>query len=375
MYAASVLPSCRQRRQAALTVLVALGVGMFVIRLPVFAMRMGDYENYTFSKEHFELYMSLEDIQFQAHLSTVVLAGLHALFGASRQSAVAAFEWFAAMTSVAFVASLFGAGILLGWTPAALRYLALTISLPATVLFFGYREVGHVPLAFAALVLPLAARSLLRESRSGLAVAGALAGLSAAFHGFGLITMLTVLAAVMFDASPLRVRVERMTYVTVAGIAAWVGWIPIYVIAMKSNIVPGHTESLPFRSLFSSRVEFFGRINEPLFSGAVLEELALMCWMVGLPLAVAALHARRHPVGRRMLIAAVPALVFAMTFWPVLGIANDTDLVMAAFPAAYLLAWIVAASPVATAFGLFLVANCHIGFWLVVSDEALVRHG
>ena len=151
-----------------------------------------------------------------------------------------------------FVVSALAIGFIERWSPHVMRYLGLTLLAPAALLYFGYRELGHLSLNLAA--YPLLVRGL-RDGTARLEAASVLSGLGAALHGFGLLALagssLAALAAraqwAPAAAGPGRERVRALLRVVAWGTAAYVGWIAIYVMVLNLPVTQGHTDVIPWR--------------------------------------------------------------------------------------------------------------------------------
>ena len=75
-----------------------------------------------------------------------------------------------------------------GWSAGALRYLALCVAAPVTLLFFGFREIGYLSLSAAGIPLLLRGFSVVGR-RSTVIAAACVIGLRSALHGFGLLSL------------------------------------------------------------------------------------------------------------------------------------------------------------------------------------------
>jgi hypothetical protein len=83
---------------------------------------------------------------------------------------------------------------------------------------------------------------------------------------------------------------------------------------------------------------------------------------------------RRHPVEARTALAfSVPSTVCWLLFWPIQGLAVEMDLVVAAFPAVYALAWLCAGERRAALAAAAILASGHLAFWRIVLDPAFVN--
>ena len=80
----------------------------------------------------------------------------------------------------------------------------------------------------------------------------------------------------------------------------------------------------------------------------------------------------RHDV-RIALAYALPSIAFSILFWPIQGLGLEMDLLMAAFPAVYGLAWVCAHDDSRTRIGAALVASAHVAFWRILLDDRFVN--
>ena len=100
---------------------------------------MGDYLTYIEDREHFENYFGYESIPFPHHLTTRVIRVIDDALGATDGTPALAFRWLSGLAGAVYVAELVGIATLMRWSPTAMRYLALCVAAPVTLLFFGYR--------------------------------------------------------------------------------------------------------------------------------------------------------------------------------------------------------------------------------------------
>jgi len=70
---------------------------------------------------------------------------------------------------------------------------------------------------------------------------------------------------------------------------------------------------------------------------------------------------------------AIPSIIFITLFWPIQGLGAEMDLVFAAFPALYALAWICAHDPRKTMIAAVVLASAHLAFWRIVFDTRFVN--
>ena len=97
-------------------------------------------------------------------------------------------------------------------------------------------------------------------------------------------------------------------------------------------------------------------------------------WVTGVPL-MALLPVTR--AGSSDVTAAVlysiPASIFLVMFWPIQGLGVEMDLLFAAFPAVYALAWVCAHDRRAALIAAVVLAGAHLVFWRVALDSAFVN--
>jgi len=365
----------RDRRKRAVAALVSLGVLLaLMLRLSLhLSVPMGDYANFVESRHNFNRYFG-DQVNFQFHLGGVIVRGFDAAFGADARSAIAAFDALARLAAVVLVVALALLALHLRWSARALRYIALAIAVPTTLLFFGYHEFGHLPMALDAVAVPLALIGLAEQRRTQLLAAGFLAGVGSALHGFGLIALTFVVlltAAYLWKNESARRAVGRSAPATVAaaGLLGWLIWLPIYLIGPSWSIDPGHADVRPLRPfLHAHYLEHAHRIAQPILSGSVIAEIGWELAVTGAALVLIAAWFRRDPAVAPVLIATIPILLYLIWFWPVQGLGNDSDFLGSAFPPTYAAAWIIARHAKASVLAfLVLTAGCaafaHVLTW------------
>ncbi len=358
-----------RRRMLGIAALLTVGVlaYSFPLHQPIL---MGDSETYVESRESFGQYSGVRQIRFEAHLSHAILGRLDAAFGSTVESPRQALGWLMRGATAWFVLSALVVGSIERWSALVLRYLALALLAPSTLLYFGYRELGHLSLNMA--IFPLILRGLQAGGRR-LEVGSVLTGLGAALHGFGLLSLAGAgLAACAVPAQAVD-RVRLVLRITVWGTAAYLGWVAIYLIVLNLPLVPGHAEAIPLRPWLIDEVS--DRVNVAILSISGGRDIFFSAWAVGVPLmAVAAtMWQERREETRAALLYAVPSVVFLVLFWPIQGLSWEMDLVFAAFPAVYALAWVCAHDTKRTAVAAFLLISAHLVFWRIVLGEGFVN--
>ena len=360
----------RLRRRLAVATILAVGVTAYALPLPP-AVHMGDADTYTSDRDSFESYAGVRAIRFEAHLSHAILGRLDAALGRTDDSPNRALNLLMRMATAWFVVSALAIGFLERWSPHAVRYLGLTLLAPAALLYFGYRELGHLSLNLAAFPL------LIRGLGSGpprLEAASVLSGLGAALHGFGLLSLTGSGLAALAMKARWTERVRALLRVFAWGTAAYVGWIALYVMVLDLPVTQGHTEVIPWRPWLADQPAG-DRVNVAILSKTGARDLFFTAWVVGAPLlAVAASLWRTHREEVRLAFAyAVPSLVFSIAFWPIQGLGVEMDLIVAAFPAFYALAWVCAHDPRRAAIAAALLVSAHLAFWRIVLDGRFVN--
>ena len=366
---AATVPDLGRRRLVAVAAL--LGVTFAAYALPLRQpIRMGDSDTYTRSRASFETFSGVREIRAEAHLSHAILGRLDALAGRTDASPERAMRTLMHGATAWFALSALTVAVVEGWSPVVIRYLGLVLLAPSTLLYFGYRELGHLSLNAAA--FPLIVRGL-QQGTARLEAGGTLLGVGAALHGFGLLSLAGAWLAALAARVSLADRVRRLARLVAWGTAAYLGWVAVYLIVLKLPLVPGHAESIPLRPWFAAEVG--ERINAAIFSATGARDLFFSAWVAGVPLvAVAASLWRTHASEVRLaLVYSIPSAVFLLMFWPIQGLAVEMDLVFAAFPALFALAWVCAHDPRKTVIAAVLLASAQLAFWRVVFDHTFVN--
>jgi hypothetical protein len=154
------------------------------------------------------------------------------------------------------------------------------------------------------------------------------------------------------------------------GLASYLVWIPLYLIILGQNIVPGHATNIPIRRLTESFVAE-SRTVFPIFSQRGLSDLFYESVVVCLPVAfVGVALARRQSCETRTALGYLSVSVLALTFiWPAQGIALDIDSVFGLFPAVFVGLWFCARSRRASLVALAFILLAHGVFWLLVRNR------
>jgi hypothetical protein len=364
----SLFTDRRYRAGLALASLTVLLVLMLRLSLRL-SVPMGDYANFIEDRHNFKRYFG-DAVNFQFHLGGAIVHMFDAAFGATRHSPIQAFDALARVAAILFVLGLGLFAVRERWSARVLRYAALAVAVPTTLLFFGYHEFGHLPAALDAVAVPLALVGLEQRRRAVVIAAGALAGVGCALHGFGLVALgfiVVLVGAYLWKDTAARSAMGRSApaWVAAAGLLGWLIWLPIYLIGPSWSIDPGHSDVRPLRALLHAHyVEHAHRINKPILSTSVIGEIGWELAVTGAALVLLAAWFVHGSARQALLIATVPVLVFVVWFWPVQGIGNDSDFLGSAFPATYAAAWLIAANLRASI----------IGFLVLVAGNAAIAH-
>jgi hypothetical protein len=357
-----------RRRNVAVLVVVLTGVVAMAVPLQPSFVRMGGSADHFSSRRVFEDWFA-NRVRFEKHLSQV---GMWQLYRRLEPTEAAPQQALAVVTRAAtagFVVAALAVGVLEEWSPLALRYLALAVLAPATLLYFGWRELGYLSLCAAA--FPLVARGV-RDGGARLEAGSVLTGLGAALHGSGLVGLAGTWLAAFGASGRWKDRTARALRAIAWGTAAYLGWMVIYVVIMKLSIQPdvGAGAVNGWRPWSTDEMRL-GRRAAAILSATGARDLSMSAWIVGVPLvAVAASLGRRYPAELRMALWYLPpSLLFLIFRWPFDGIGSGMDLVAAGFPALYALAWVCAHDEKRTNIAAVLLVTAHYAFWRVVLDD------
>jgi hypothetical protein len=362
------ITSARWRRYIGVAALLFVGTMALAVPIPSTFVHMGDANQNASHRRNFELYAAVHEVRFEAHLSYVILGTLDRWLGRSEDSPPRAQRLFAQATTAWFVLCAIAVGLLERWSPFVLRYLALCVLAPSALLYCGWLETGYHSLNLAA--FPLLARGLTTGS-ARIEAGAALTGLGAALHGFGLVSLFGGWLAALATRARWSARVSYVLRIAAWGTAAYVGWIAIYVIALKMPVTLGNARAMPWRPWFVDDLSA-GRVNAAIFSAIGGRDLAMTAWVVGAPLLLvaASLWRTHRDAVRQALAYAVPSVFFTIMIWPSQGLGEGMHLVFGRFAAVYALAWVCAQDQRRTNIAAALLVTAHYAFWRIVLDKA-----
>ena len=356
------------RRNVAVAALLLVGVTAVAVPLEPSFVTMGQSADHVGSLEEFERWFGGR-VRFEKHLSQTILLQMFLRLDPTEAAPEQALIAVTRGATAWFVLSALTIGLLERWSPVVLRYLGLALLAPSTLLYFGWREFGHFSLSVA--TFPLLVRGL---SNGGmrLEAGSAFAGLGAALHGSGVVSLAGAGIAALGMSGRLRERVGRALRVAAWGTAAYLGWIAIYVSVLHLAIDPdvGSATSTWWRPWFVDEVRE-GRVAVAILSATGARDLFMTGWVVGAPLLLVAMSLwRRYPYEvRAALWYMPPSILFVIFRWPIDGIGRGIDLVVAGFPAVFALAWICAHDAKRTNIAATLLVVAHYVFWRIVLDE------
>lgn len=379
MAGASQLRRRRVRLVASMATLTAFLVAAVVLPLP-FERRgvnfMGDGEDFSLSRREFEENIPLagdrRELHFKAHLGDLLLARYDAMFGRDAGSAALAYQALSRTGGALYAVEIALLIVVTNGSRRALRYAALALMAPVVVAFFGYYEVGY--LAVSAAAFPLLAMAVTRRRESYRAAAGALQGLHAALHGFGLLGIAGGVATFLAAPRTWKARLSGATTYLAFAIACSAGWVILYIVIMKVSVTSDPAASNIAIRPIADPFYFDRRLVHPLVTSTAFAEIGAASLATGVPLLVAMLlyGPRTWSVGAGLLYA-LPGLAFLVVWWPSLGVSRDMDLLFGAFAGISAAAWVASTSRRRTIVGLVVLACVHVFLWATLGTRALER--
>lgn len=359
-----------RRQTLAIVVLLAVGIAAYALPVRPSLLRMADSGVYTKNRMNFETSIGRGVVSFENHLTIALLAKTYPAFGPGEDAPERTFRALTRVASAWFVICALAIGVVERWSPHVVRYLALAILAPSTLMYFGHRDFAYLSLNIAA--FPLLAHGISAGSKR-LEAGSAASGLGAALHAFGLLSLVGAWIGALVVRAPIKERFERILRIAAWGTAAWVGWLAIYMIVLSLGIATSHADSGSWRPLF---IDVVGRrLNVAIFSQAGVRDILVSGWVVGVPLLVvaASLWKRHRDQVSIMLCYAIPSVLFLIFYWPPQGLGVDTGHVVGTFPAVYAGAWLCARERRHTTIAAALLISGHLGFWRMVLDTRFVN--
>lgn len=357
----------RGRRNITVATLLFAGVTAVAFPIDPSSIVMGESRDRVASRAQFESYFTGR-VRFEKHLSQTILVKVYDRLTPDAGAPGRALRILSAAAAVWFAVSALLIGVLEQWSVVVLRYLALALLAPATLLYFGWLELGYLSLNVAA--FPLLVRGL-RGGDARLEAGAALTGLGAALHGSGIVAIAGAWMAACGAAAPLKDRVTRAIRVAAWCTAAYLGWIAVYVIVLHMQVEPSPSAQATAWRPWSVDQVFAGRVNSALLSPTGMRDVLMEMWVAGVALLVLAVSLRRrYPHECRVALWYLPpSLLFLIFRWPFAGVGVGVDLVVAGFPAFYALAWVCAHEPKRTMIAAAILISAHLAFWRITLDD------
>src|SRR5262245_7294635 len=338
---------------------------------------MGDGSSIVQDRNNFDdiVARGARSVRFSAHLAYRLLGRFDAALGSTADAPVEAYRMLSWLAGVVFAVTLWWLAATEQWSSRSVRYVALALMAPATLMYFGYLEVGYLSLSAAA--FPFISRDLIKggDLTPGLLVGAILFGLGAAMHGIGYLGIAAMFFAVVADDIPIRRRVVLAIALSGVAIAAALIWVWYYLAVLGLDVIPGHAAGgFILRPLWQAR-EAESRVLYPLFSMITARDVFFSGLVAGLPLVLVALFIRKQsPREARVALAfSVPCVLAFLLFWPPQGIAIEMDMIVALFPAVFALLWVSSASIRASIASAAILAIGHVAFWWVVRDDRFIN--
>jgi hypothetical protein len=362
----------------AATVALATWLAIALIApLPTNRFVMGDGSSIVQSRNNFDEIVArgAKVVRFSAHLAYRLLGRFDAALGSTADSPVEAYRMLSWLAGAVFAITLWFLAATDRWSSRSVRYIALALMAPATLMYFGYLEVGYLSLAAAA--FPFIARDLVKgdELTLGMLFGAILYGLGAAMHGVGYLSIAALFFAVMATGRPHPRRVVLAVALSGVAIAAALIWVWYYLAVLGFDVIPSHAAGgFIMRTLWRPR-EAEGRILYPLFSIITARDVFFSGLIAGLPLVLVTLWRRKQsPREARLALAfSIPCAIAFLLFWPPQGIAIEMDMIVALFPAVFALLWVSSTSIRASLASAALLVLGHTVFWWVVQNDRFIN--
>jgi hypothetical protein len=374
---AASLNSTRWRAAAATTALAGFLAIALIAPLPTNRFVMGDGSSIVQDRSNFDDIVARGSrvVRFSAHLAYRLLGRFDTALGSTADSPVEAYRMLSWLAGLVFAVTLWCLAATDQWSPRSIRYIALALMAPATLMYFGYLEVGYLSLSAAA--FPFVARDLTRDGdlTAGLLVGAILYGLGAAMHGIGYLGIAALFFAVILADIPVRRRLVLATALSGVAIAAALIWVWYYLAVLGLDVIPGHAAGgFILRPLWQAR-EAEGRILYPLFSIITVRDVFFSGVIAGLPLVVVTLFVRKQSArdARLALAFSIPCAIAFLLFWPPQGIAIEMDMIVALFPAVFALLWVSSTSIRGSIASAVLLVVGHAAFWWVVLHDRFIN--
>ena len=273
------------RAACATVALTAVLTFAVLVPIPVGSLTMGDGTNIVQRRDSFEELVHPErEIRFSSHLAYLLLDRIDVALGSTPTSPLQSYRTLSWLAGAVFALSLVCLAAAEHWSPRVVRYIALAILAPATLMFFGYVEVGYLALSAAA--FPFVARDLHKggDLTPGLLAGSIMFGLGAAMHGVGYLGIAGLYAAVLAADLPIGRRVLLATTLSAVAVGAALIWLWYYIAVLGLSVIPHHAiGGAIWRPVWEAR-EAESRIIHPLLSTIGARDLLVSGLVAGLSL-------------------------------------------------------------------------------------------
>ena len=353
------------RRNVTVAALLLVGTMMAAFPFNPSFVTMGGSADHVRSRADFENWFGGR-VRFEKHLSQTMLLQVYLRMEATEAAPERAVAVVSRGATVWFVLAALAIGVLERWSTVVVRYIGLVLLAPAALLYFGWREFGYLSLSVAA--FPLLSRGL-KDGGTRLEAGGAVAGLGAALHGAGLVSLVGSWLMALGSHGRLRDRARTCASSCRVGTAAYLGWMIVYVLVLGFRVEPSAETFSSWRPWLMDEVRE-RRVSAAILSATGARDIVMSAWVAGAPLLVAVMSLPRYAQEvRAALWYILPSIVFLLFRWPFEGVGGGIDLVIAGFPALYALAWVCAHDPRRTKIAAALLISAHYAFWWLVLDD------
>ena len=151
------LSSTSSRRTLTIAVLLLVGTAALAFPFDPSFVTMGGSADHVRSRGEFENWFG-NRVRFEKHLSQVAMWQLYLRLDPTSEAPERALVAVTRFGTAWFVLSALAIAAVERWSPLVTRYLALVVLAPATLLYFGWRELGYLSLSVAA--FPLLVRGI-----------------------------------------------------------------------------------------------------------------------------------------------------------------------------------------------------------------------
>ena len=355
----------RARRNVTVAALLLVGTMMAAFPFNPSLVTMGGSADHVRSRADFESWFGGR-VRFEKHLSQTMLLQVYLHMEPTDAAPERAVAVMSRGATVWFLFAAIAIGVLERWSTVVVRYIGLVLLAPAALLYFGWREFGYLSLSVVA--FPLLSRGL-KDGGARLEAGAAVAGLGAALHGSGLVSLAGAWLMALGGRGLWRDRAARVLQVVAWGAAAYLGWMIIYVLVLGLRVEPSAETFSSWRPWLMDQVRE-RRVSAAILSATGARDIVMGAWVAGAPLLVGVMSLPKYAQEVRAALWYIPpSIVFLLFRWPFEGVGGGIDLVVAGFPALYALAWVCAHDERRSKIAAALLISAHCAFWWLVLDD------